>query len=161
MKFLSPETMDRLKQTAMVNAYCLLKIPLLAFITPEFYDMTDEKSVIKVRLGYRTRNHLNSMYFGALSMGAELSVVAPSLRAIEKSGKRIDFIFKDFEAQFLKRADGHILFTCSQAKEIVQLIEEAAQSSERLERKFDGVATVEGKNEPVMTYRLTLSVRRR
>lgn len=161
MDFLKSHLMERLKFTAFVNLFSVLKLPLLAFITPEFTEFTNEKCVVKVRLGYRTRNHLNSMYFGALSMGAELSIAAAAIQAIQDSGKKIDFIFKDFDAQFLKRGDAAVLFTCDQVAGVRELVEQAAHSTERFERKFEGYARTVKSEEPIMKYKLTLSVKNR
>lgn len=95
-------------------------------------------------------------------MGAELSVALKAITSIQESGKKIDFIFKDFSAEFLKRADGHVHFVCDEADKVAALIEEAALSSERLTRTFNGYAYVPSKSEePVMKYKLTLSVRNR
>lgn len=152
--------MERIKLTALANVYALVKMPLLAFITPEIVELNDERCVIKVRLGYRTQNHLKSMYFGALAMGAELSIAGPAISGIHKSGKRIDFIFKDFQASFLKRSDGHVLFQFEDVAKVNALIERAGNSTERMQETFDGTAIVED-GAQVMSYRLTLSVRSR
>lgn len=161
MDFLKSHLMERLKFTALVNAYSLMKLPLLAFITPEFTEFSDQRCVVKVRLGYRTRNHLGSMYFGALAMGAELSIAATAIQAIQDSGQKIDFIFKDFEAQFLKRGDAAVLFICDQVAAVRELIEQAAHSPDRFEKKFEGFARTVESEEPIMKYKLTLSVRNR
>ena len=151
-----------LKMTALINAYSLFKIPALAFITPQIIEMDDTKSVIQVRLGMRTRNHLGVMYFGALAMGSELSIALRALNAIHDSGKRIDFIFKDFQCDFLKRADGHVHFVCTDGAKIAALVAKAAASSERMTETFSGLAFVpSASQEPVMTYKLTLSVKQR
>lgn len=150
------------KMTALINAYSLFKIPALAFITPQIIEMDDSKSVIKVRLGMRTRNHLGVMYFGALAMGSELSIALRALNAIQHSGKKIDFIFKDFQCDFLKRADGHVHFVCTDGAKIAALVAQAAASSERMTETFSGYAFVPSvSEEPVMTYKLTLSVKQR
>ena len=98
------ETVDNLKLSALINLYSAVNIPLLSAITPRVMELSDGRSMVRVRLDRRTRNHLNVMYFGALAMGAELSVALKAITAIQKSGKKIDFIFKDFQAEFLKRA---------------------------------------------------------
>lgn len=154
--------LETLKLTAYINAYSALQIPLLAFVTPNVVRLTEQESVVRVRLDRRTRNHLGVMYFGALAMGAELSIALKAIQAIGRSGRRIDFIFKDFEAQFLKRADGHVHFVCAEADGVQELIDRAVASEDRLEATFEGYACVPGKSEePVMTYRLTLSVKQR
>ena len=151
-----------LKMTALINAFSVFKLPLLAFITPKVIELTDARSVVRVRLGLRTRNHLNVMYFGALAMGAELSIALKAVQTIATSKKKIDFLFKDFEGQFLKRADGHVHFVCDEAAKVAELIARAAQDFERHEQTFSGYAFVPSKSEePVMKYKLTLSVKQR
>lgn len=158
----SSEQLDNLKISALINAYCAVNIPLLAFVTPRVVALTDDRAEVRVRLDRRSRNHLGVMYFGALAMGAELSIALKALTAIQNSGKRIDFIFKDFSAEFLKRADGHVHFVCAEAAKVQDLINRAAATSERLSETFHGFAFVPTKgDEPVMEYKLTLSVKQR
>lgn len=153
---------EKLKLTAMINGFSALKIPLLAFCLPRVVEMTDSRSVVSIGLGYRTRNHLRVMYFGALAMGAELSVALKCVATIPKTGKRIDFLFKDFSAEFLKRADGDVQFICDEAGEVEALIRAAAETDERLNKTFNGYAIVPTKGtDPVMKYTLTLSVKQR
>ncbi|MGZ3723825.1 MAG: DUF4442 domain-containing protein [Bdellovibrionales bacterium] len=153
---------QNLKMTALINAYSALKIPLLAFITPQVIELEEKRGVARIRLDLRTRNHLGVMYFGALAMGAELSIALKAIQAINSSGKKIDFIFKDFEAQFLKRADGHVHFVCDQGDKVSALIHKATASPDRQEQTFAGYAFVPSKSEePVMKYKLTLSVKMR
>ena len=155
--------MTNAKMTAIVNGYSLLRIPLLAFVTPRVIELTETRAAVRVRLDFRSRNHLGVMYFGALAMGAELSIALKALQAISDSGKRIDFIFKDFQAEFHKRADGHVHFICDEAALVQQLITQAASDSERHSQTFTGHAFVpsQSETEPVMTYKLTLSVKQR
>lgn len=154
--------MENLKITAALNAYGLLKLPLLSFVSPSVVALSDRQSVVKVGLGWRTRNHLGVMYFGALAVGAELSVALKAVTEIRRSRQRIDFIFKDFKSEFLKRADGDVHFICDEADKVAELIRKAGESDQRLEGTFKGHAIVPSKGtEAVMTYELTLSVRNR
>lgn len=153
---------ENLKLTAFLNGLSLLKLPLLAFATPRVVEFTDTRSVVKIPLGFRTKNHLNVMYFGALAMGAELSIALKCVTEIQKSKMRIDFLFKDFSCEFLKRADGDVHFVCDQADEVAALIQKATGSPERMEKTFTGFACVPAKSdEPVMKYTLTLTVKNR
>lgn len=155
--------MKNLKITGFLNLFGLTKVPLILFCAPRVVEVTDEKFVVKIPLSYRTKNHLNSMYFAALAVGAEISVAAPAVFAINDGKYKIDFVFKDFQANFLKRPDGDVHFVCDSVKDVVALIEEAVNSPERLERKIQGYAIVPSKdpNDSVMTYQLTLSVKNR
>ncbi|MGZ3772268.1 MAG: DUF4442 domain-containing protein [Bdellovibrio sp.] len=155
--------MKNLKLTAFINLYGLLKIPLLLFVNPRVVEYGDKRFVVKIPLSYRTKNHLNSMYFGALGIGAELSVAGAAVVVITESKQKIDFVFKDYSGQYLKRADGDVHFICDEVEAVKNLIEEAKTNPHRLERKFKGYAVVPkvSETEPVMTYELTLSVKNR
>lgn len=153
---------ENTKLNLLIKSFSMMKIPLLVFANPSVLELSDEKCVVKIGLGYRTQNHLNVMYFGALAVGAELSIAAKAVQEISRSHKKIDFIFKDFHAQFLKRADGDVHFITEQAGLAKQLIAEAETSSERLERTIEGYAIVPSKGpDKVMEYKLTLSVKQR
>lgn len=155
--------MRNLKLTAFVNLYGLFKIPLILFVSPRVVEASEKRFVVKIPLSYRTKNHLNSMYFGAMGIGAELSIAAAAVSAISESKQKIDFIFKDFSGQYLKRGDGDVHFICDEVESVKALIEEAKTNPNRLERKLKGYAIVPKTSEtdPVMTYELTLSVRNR
>ncbi len=75
---------ENLKLTALINAYSALQIPLLGFITPKVFRLNEERSEVRVRLDRRTRNHLKVMYFGALAMGAELSIALKAIQTISQ-----------------------------------------------------------------------------
>lgn len=151
-----------LKYNALLMFFGLFKIPLVLFIGPRVVESTPTRFVLKVPLGYRTRNHLNSMYFGALGIGAELSIAAVAAMTIHESKQKIDFVFKDYKAEYLKRADGDVYFVCEEIADVVELIEQSKTTTERIEKLLKGYAYVPSKGEdPVMKYELTLSVRNR
>lgn len=155
--------LKNLKTTAFIQLYGLFKIPLVLFVSPRVVEATDQKFVLKIPLKRRNKNHLNSMYFGALGIGAELSIAAAAVMAIVESKQKIDFVFKDYKAEYMKRADGHVHFVFEDVASVKSLIEEARTNPNRIERKFKGHAVVPSKSEtePVMTYELTLSVKNR
>ena len=159
---ISPDQIESLKLTAYVNAISLIKLPLLAFTSPRILKCSGDQSVVQIGLGFRTRNHLGVMYFGALAMGAELSIAAKAVQEIYSSGQQIDFLFKDFKCEFLKRADDDVQFICDEAGLVADLIHRASTSPERMQQTFNGYAIVPKKSQdPVMTYELTLTVKNR
>jgi hypothetical protein len=153
----------RFKNTAFVRLFTLTKIPLIALLLPEVLEMGPSRTVIKVALRKLNSNHLGTMYFGALAMGAELVVAAKAVQAIYESKEKVDFVFKDFTAQFLKRADGHVHFVCDEGEAVEALIAKAIASGNREEQTFSGFAIVPSKSleEKVMTSQVTLSVKKR
>lgn len=151
-----------LAETLKLRAFALLKIPLIAFLNPKVVNVDDQGATVRLPLNYRSKNHLNSMYFAALAAGADLVIGLIAMRTIERSPYKISLVFKDFHAEFLKRATGDVHFICNQAEAINELVQKAATSDERVEATFDAIATVPSEsNEPVAKFRLTLSLKKR
>lgn len=144
----------------------LFRIPLLFFISPSVVELDDRVCVIRVPLNRRTRNHLHSMYFGVLCAGADCAGGLIAMRQIQelakRTGSRISLVFKDFKAEFLKRAEGDVHFTCSQGDEIQKLVRKADLSGEREELAVHVEASVPSVSaEPVAKFVLTLSLKRK
>lgn len=141
----------------------ITKIPLLYFARPSVVELTDEKIVVKIRLRRRTKNHLGSMYFGALAVGADVSAGLIAWRRIDESGFPIDLVFKDIFGEFLRRPDADVFFTCTEGGEIDALVQNAAKSGEREEMPIHVIATVPSLSgdEPVARFTLTLSIKKK
>ena len=103
------------------------------------------------------------MYFGALCAGADLAGALMAMRRIDASGARVSLIFKDVSAQFHKRAEGDVRFSCEDGAAIGDLVRRAVESGQREELPVSIVATVPDKlgDEPVASFVLTLSIKRR
>ena len=104
------------------------------------------------------------MYFGALAAGADCAGGLIAMRLIETEGRgKVSLIFKDFHADFLKRAEGDTFFTCTQGEEIQALVRKAIESGERQNLPVHLTATVPSKlgEEPVAKFTLTLSLKRK
>ena len=152
-----------IRETLALRAWAFAKIRLISYVRPRVVDLTGERCEIVVPLSRRTRNHLGSMYFGALCTGADAAAALAALRATRKAGGRVAVIFKDMQAEFLKRPEADVHFACEQGREISELMEKADVSGERLNLPVRVVATVPKLfgSEPVARFTLTLSVKRR
>ena len=64
---------DLRRAKRMLWLFGFFKIPLIGFINPKLVELTDKRMVVRVPLRRKTKNHLGSMYFGALSIGADLA----------------------------------------------------------------------------------------
>ncbi len=154
---LIPET---LRNTFYLRYFGLTKIPLLYYVKPSVVEKSDERVVIKIPLSRRSKNHHGSMYFAALAMGADCSVGLLAVELINRQEQRISFIFKDFNAEFYRRATGDVYFSCDQGKDIARLVHNAISSNDRVEMPLNATATVPAEdNEPVARFRLTLSLK--
>ena len=152
---------DQLKDTAMIRFFGLTKIPLLWFIKPTVQKMTDEVCEVKVPLNRRTKNHLNSIYFGVLCAAADCAGGLTAMKHIRKSGKNIALSFKDFHAEFLMRAEGDTIFTNTQGKEIQEFVQKVAECGERMNMPVEVIATVTSNeaDKTVAKFTLTLSLK--
>jgi acyl-coenzyme A thioesterase PaaI-like protein len=150
------------RETFSLRWFGLTKIPLLFYVGVSVAEISPERMVVRIPLRRRTRNHLGSMYFGALCIGADCAPGAFAMYLIRQQPARISMVFKDFQAEFLKRAEGDVDFCCNQGKEIAELVAQAAASGERVERQVEVIATVPSlSDEPVARFKLTLSLKKR
>lgn len=150
------------RDTWGVRLWAWAKIPLLAYTRPTVVELTNQRIVVKLPLRRRTRNHLGSMYFGALCVGADTAGGLMAFRLIQKSGKRISLIFKDFHAEFLKRPEGgDVYFTCTDGDVVRDLVERVISTGERQNATVRVTATVPAvaPDEPVAQFVLTLSLK--
>lgn len=153
--------MAQWKDTLGLWAFGLTKIPLIAFVRPSILKVDDEECVVKIPLNYWTRNHLKSMYFGTLAVGADVSGGLIAMHLIKRSGKKVQLVFKDFKANFLKRPEADVVFRCTDGKKIKRQVQETLKSKKRVNRVVKIIATtpsVSG-DEPVAEFELGLSLK--
>ncbi len=146
-----------------MRALGFFKIPLIFFVSPSVVELTDEKCVVKIPLGYRTKNHLGSMYFGALSIGADTAGGLIAWRLIAQNGNNVNLVFKEFHADFLKRPESDVLFTCTEGAAIAALVERALASGERetLPVHITATCPAQSDHEPVAKFTLSLSLKKK
>ncbi len=149
------------KDNLVLRALGFLKIPMLGFTRPRILELTDERTEVRIPLSRRTKNHLNSMYFGAFAVGADTAVGLLAFKKIRDSGKPVNLIFKDFHAKYHRRAENHVHFVCEEGRAIGRLVDEAVQTKERVSKKFNVHSYVAKENmkKPVATFTLTLSLK--
>ena len=143
-------------------SFGLMRIPLIFFCRPKVVSISDTKLEVKIKLNRRTKNHLNSMYFGVLSVGADVTGGFLAMKLIRNNQSKISLIFKDFHADFLKRAEGDVHFICEDGLAIKNLVEVAEQTGERQNLPLHITATVPSiSNETVAEFILTLSLKKK
>jgi acyl-coenzyme A thioesterase PaaI-like protein len=154
---------DQFKATAFLRLFSFVKIPLLGWIRPTVMEMDEQRTVLKIPLNRRTKNHLGVMYFGAIAMGAEAAVAIRAVQEIQKSGQRVDFLFKDFTANFIKRCEGDVHFVCEQGSEVRDVISKTIQTGQRETKTFRSYAIVPSQDpkEIVAEFTVTLSAKAR
>ena len=148
------------KLTWMIRLFGLSKVAMVAYCRPSVVSFDEDILEIKIPIRRRTRNHLSSMYFGALSVGADITCGFLALPAIKNSNRKIALIFKDFNAKFLKRAESDVHFVCEDGKAVKNLVEKAIQTQERENFKLKIFATCPKISEDIVAkFELTLSLK--
>jgi len=140
----------------------LTRIPLIFYCRPKVVSISNTRLEVKIKSNRRTKNHINSMYFGVLSIGADVTGGFLAMKFIQESKSKISLIFKDFHADFLKRAEGDVHFVCADGLAIQKLVEVTEQTGERQNLPIHITATVPTvANEPVAKFILTLSLKKK
>lgn len=154
---------ERFKMNCFLRVFGLRDIPLIGLAGVRIVEMDDECCVIKVPLKRRNKNHLNSMYFGALAIGADCAGAMMALVEDRKRGSLVNFVFKDFHADFLKRPEADTLFTCRDVSAVRAAFDETLRTGERVNVPLRVIATTPAKlgAEPVAVFQLTLSLKKK
>lgn len=142
-------------------AFGWLKVPMIAWVRPKVIELNDQRSVIKIALSRRTKNHLRSMYFGALCVGADVTGGIHMMHFLNHQMGKLSFVFKDFSAVFLRRPEADVHFICDNGPLIKETLEKAKLSKDRENALINIIATTPSLSgdEPVARFTLTLSVK--
>lgn len=152
---------DRLLATLKIWTFGITQVPLIFFARPRAVEVTEKRCEIRIPLKYRTKNHVGSMYFGTLAIGADLCVGLLAMRVVEKMRVKMLPVFKDFQCDFKKLAKGDVHFITEEGDFVTHAIEKAVATGERQNLPVRGYATVPSvdPNEKIMEFTLTLSVK--
>ena len=152
------------KETLGVRAWALRNVFLLYFVKLSILEVNENRCEILIPLNWRTRRRdIGAMYLGTLCMGADVASGLIAFHLMRTRRLRVNFIFKDMRAEFLKRAEDDVHFSCDDGGSVVALVERALQSGEREETTVNVIARVPKKlgDEPVARFAMTLSVKKK
>jgi acyl-coenzyme A thioesterase PaaI-like protein len=135
-----------------------VRIPMIAYVRPKLLSIDENSVRVRIRLRRKTKNHLNSMYFGALAVGADIAGGIQVFYFSKAMDQKVSFAFKGMNAQFLKRAESDIIFESSEGQKIKAAMEQSLSEGSRINDSI----MVEAKNssgELVATFEMIISVR--
>lgn len=136
----------------------LIKLPSAIFWKFRIKKLDAEKCIVTIPYSWRTQNPFKSIYFAAMAGAAELSTGALCQLAICGLGK-YSMLVVDFRAEYFKKANQKITFTCLQGQELFSILE-ALQPNDT--GKLTMIST--GKNpqgEEVARFYVTWSFKRK
>lgn len=125
------------------------KVAMIGYTKPRLIKITETDLVICIPLNRRTRNHLKSMYFGALAVGADLAGGLHAFYYTNNSDCKISLAFKSFQAQFLSRPESEVYFVSTMGDTVKSMIEESKITGERLNRPITIKAYTHYLTQPV------------
>ncbi|MBL1278666.1 MAG: DUF4442 domain-containing protein [Fluviicola sp.] len=136
----------------------VFKIPIIGFVKPKLLLLNEKESRVKIKLRRRTKNHLNSMYFGALAVGADVAAGLHVFYFSETMGHKVSFAFKGIKGEFIKRAESDVIFKIDQGELIREAILNSYATKERVNQSIDVVA-IDANNELVANFVMIVSVK--
>lgn len=139
--------------------YC--KVPLIGHLKPHLLTLTEQEIVIKLALTRRSKNHLQSMYFGALAVGADLAGGLYGFYHAKQAKVKISLAFKSFQAQFLRRPESDVYFICTMGDTVKAMINESQQTLQRINKPIEVKAYTHYPEQPqeVANFILELSLK--
>ena len=136
-------------------------IPLIGFCSPTIREMTTSTLAVSMPHGWRTKNHLGSIYFGALAIGADLAGAFLVFSKAKARGVNANFAFKDVQGQFLKRPEAEVWFRSNDGALIDDMLDESLATGQRINKTVSVTITCPSLHgdEPMAIFQLTLSIK--
>ena len=140
--------------------FSLVKIPMLAISGVRMKLLSAEECVVSAPFKHINKNPFKSMYFAVQAMAAELSTAGAAMLALEAFEENFAYIVVNIQAEFNKKADSKVFFTCKNYDEFKSELEESIATNEPVVI----AATTEGKmanGTIVSTFTVTWSFKKR
>jgi acyl-coenzyme A thioesterase PaaI-like protein len=133
---------------------------MIGYLSPRVLHLDANRCEVLIPLRRRAKNHLSSMYFGALCVGADCAGGLIAFEEASKSAVPVNIVFKSIRGDFLKRPQADVHFVCEDGEKAREIIERTVSDGERHEREVEIKAyTYSPHEELVAQFYLTLSVR--
>lgn len=113
-----------------------VQVAMIGYVRPRLICLTAQTIVIRIPLTRRTRNHLHSMYFGALAVGADLAGGFHGFYHADLAQCKVSLAFKSFQAHFLRRPESDVYFVCNAGDLVKAMISESQSSGERINKQI-------------------------
>lgn len=137
-----------------------LSTPMIRFLKPEIILINNNKCIIEIKLNRKSKNTWNTMFFGAIATGIDLT--GGFLASDIASKSSVGVLYKDVQIKFLRRVDGDIKFHCNDGINIKKAVEDALSSGKRININVSITGFVDNYSitEPVVSAEATLSFKK-
>lgn len=123
---------DLKKAQRMLWLFGVFKIPMIGYVGPKIIALDEEKIIVKIPYKRRTRNHLKSVYLGALVVGADLVAGFQAFFIGKSMNKNLSIVFKDISGEFLKRPMSDVYFISNEGLKVKEMIDKSIETGERV-----------------------------
>lgn len=149
------------KANLYLNYFGLMKVPLIWYCRPKVMSLNQQTVVVKIPFRRRNKNHLNSLYFGVMAVGADVAGGFMAMHKAQQRGGHVSLAFKAVKAEFLKRPQADVYFRCDEGEAIDAMLDETFHTGERVNKAVRIVATCPSLHgdEPMAEFWLTLSLK--
>ena len=150
-----------MKNTLSLWSWCFLKVPMIFSVKPWVFQLNNSLAAVYLPFFYFNKNHIKSMYMGSLVAAADITAGLFAMHIAKQKKCTPLLVFKDVQANFIKRAEAHTLFICKDKEKIEQLIEEALSTNKRCDKTISGNAYCPKTfaDKEIAEFKMTLSIR--
>jgi|SRR6185437_15103742 len=136
-------------------------VPMIDYSQLSIEHLDRKKCIIKMPFIPQNKNHVNSMYFGSILIGTEVSAGILAFYHLKQDKQNSTVVFKDVAGNFLRRSEADTYFICNDSKAIADAIKEAAITKERVNVTVNviGVTDLNKLDEKVSDFKITVSVK--
>ncbi len=134
------------------------RIPLIGYTGVSLTELNDSTAKVTVKLKRRTKNHLNSMYFGALAIGADVAGGIHAFYYAQLHNCKVSFAFKGMSCEFNLRAESDCTFVSNDGAKVEAAILKSIETQERV-NETTTVQVYDANQELVATFELVVSVK--
>jgi len=135
------------------------KLPAAWFMGIRVDTCDGEQAVVRLPYGWRSQNPFRSIYFAAQCAAAELSTGLLALAVLQEQPP-VSMLVTHFEADFFKKADQTLRFTCTEGAALRAAVERAIATGEAQVHRATSVGTLPDGTEAARAY-ITWSFKRK
>lgn len=95
-----------------LQLFFLKSLPLAWLVGLRISRFNDNECAVSVPFRYLTKNPFRSVYFACLAMAAELSTGLLCMQWVYKSEPPVSMLITAMNVNYIKKANGRIVFTC-------------------------------------------------
>ena len=119
-----------LKNPFKFRMFLLNRLPAAFFTRLKIVEVDENKCTVSIPYKWFNRNPFRSVYFASLSMAAEMSTGVFAMMYSYKRNPGLSMLVTRMEANYFKKAVSTTFFTCTDGKQVHDIVDEAILSGE-------------------------------